>query len=516
MKKISALLLVATLASVSTGCESFLDINENPNNITTDNLTPNFVLAQALKVSGDISYNTLNYYGSWTAGYWAQAGGVNGFSEERTYTYTALYNQGLWNAVYDNVQDYTIIERDGPTAGYPYHAAIATIMKVFNYQILVDEYGDIPYTTALQGTENITPSYDKAEDIYKDFIVKLDAAIAAIKAVPSGIAKPGAEDVVFRGDMDKWVQFATTLKLKILIRQSLVPALDGYVKAEMAKLPSSSESFVSYNVNVQPGYLQTSGKQNPIWDRLWATPAGTPSTARQYQAGTQYIINQYVNNKDPRVSQLYIEAPKAPGTYLGLKPGDSNPPVWPLLSSWKPYGGILKGFDAPSPIMLAAESYFLQAEARSRGYLAGGDSKAGEDFNNGIRASFVYFYTPAPTAPASANVAAKAVPDYEAYLAANKNNPLVDWNTASGRPDKLDKIIYQKYLALNSVEGGEAWSEYRRTGYPNFPASEQSTSPRADKLPVRLLYPQSEVTTNGKNIPTGISQFTSRIFWDIN
>jgi hypothetical protein len=68
---------------------------------------------------------------------------------------------------------------------------------------------------------------------------------------------------------------------------------------------------------------------------------------------------------------------------------------------------------------------------------------------------------------------------------------------------------------MNSVTGIEAWNEYRRTALPKFPASLQSTSPRADKLPVRLLYPQTEVNTNVANIPADINQFSSKIFWDV-
>jgi hypothetical protein len=68
------------------------------------------------------------------------------------------------------------------------------------------------------------------------------------------------------------------------------------------------------------------------------------------------------------------------------------------------------------------------------------------------------------------------------------------------------------------VNGNEAWSEYRRTGYPSDlknSASLQSTSTRADKLPVRLLYPLSEIATNSANVPAA-NQFADRIFWDIN
>ena len=79
-----------------------------------------------------------------------------------------------------------------------------------------------------------------------------------------------------------------------------------------------------------------------------------------------------------------------------------------------------------------------------------------------------------------------------------------------------EKIIYQKYLAMTGVASTEAWDDYRRTGFPRFAPSLQTTSTRADRLPTRLLYPQSEITTNLANLPQGISQFTTLIFWDPN
>jgi hypothetical protein len=520
MKNSAKILVAAALLSLTTGCDSFLSVNDNPNSVTPGQVVPAAILAQALKVTGDTYGLTLNSYGSWTAGYWAKTGTVNGYNEERTYTYSSTYQQGFWSSTYDNLKDYQSIEEGATAQGLVYHAAIAKIMKAFNYQLLVDQYGDVPYTQALQADAPvplIAPAYDKAADIYKDLAAKLDEAVASIKAAPTTTQTVGSEDILFAGNMTNWVRFANTLKLRILLRQSFVPSLDGYVRTEMTKLQSAPNGFTTTDVQVQPGYSQTTGKQNPFWTQYRATAAGTAASSRNWQAGTQYVIDQYAKNNDPRVAQLYVLATDGAykGTYNGIVLGDPNPlPGSTQISRWKDYGGILKGYDAPTPLLLAAESYFLQAEAKSRGYLAGGDAEAKNDFNNGIRASFVYFYAPAPSQAAGANnVSANAVADYTKYLAANTTNALVNWDLTA--TSKLEKIIYQKYLAMNSVTGIEAWNEYRRTAFPKFPPSLQSSSPRADKLPVRLLYPQTEVSTNAANLPTGINQFTSKIFWDV-
>ncbi|WP_324671553.1 SusD/RagB family nutrient-binding outer membrane lipoprotein [Hymenobacter sp. GOD-10R] len=519
---IAKLLVAATLVSLSTGCESFYDINDNPNSVTPDKVVPSAILAQALKVTADTYGLTLNVYGSWTAGYWGKTGTVNGYNEERTYTYGATYYQGFWGNTYDNLKDYDGIEKSASAQGLLYHAAIAKIMKAFNYQLLVDQYNNIPYTQSLQADAEvplIAPQYDKAEDIYKDLALRLDEAVAAIKTAPTTTQSVGAEDIMFGGNMTSWVKFANTLKLRMLLRQSFVPSLDSYVRTEMTKLQSATDGFVTTDVVVQPGYIQTSGKLNPLWGNYRANATGSRIAQSNYQNGTQFIIDQYDKNNDPRVSQLYVKATAGTfnGTYKGVVLGDPNPlPGSTQISRWKDYGGILKGYDAPVPLLLAAESYFLQAEAKSRGYLTGGDAGAKTDYNNGIRASFVYFYTPAPSQSTTANnVSANAVPDYTKYLATNTANKMVNWDVASDRPDKLDKIIYQKYLAMNTVTAIEAWNEYRRTAYPKFPASLQSSSPRTDKLPLRLMYPQTEVSTNSSNVPADVNQFTSKIFWDV-
>jgi hypothetical protein len=535
MKNTAKVLVALALVAFTTGCDSFLDVNENPNSLTLDKVSPSAVLSQAQKVTADNFGLTLNTYGSWTAGYWAKTGTVNGFPEERTYTYSTTYQQGLWGGVYDNLKDYDNIEKNAATQGLVYLSAIGKIMKVFNYQLLVDQYGNIPYSQALNAdgaSPIIAPQYDAADVIYKDLAVKLDEAVASIRG---GLGTPGttvvgSEDIIFGGNMTNWVRFANTLKLRLLLRQAFVPALDGYVRAEMTKLQTAPDGFITTDVQVQPGYLQTAGKQNPIWNSYRANPAGQRIAQSNYQAGTQYIIDQYVLNSDPRVSQLYFLATAGAfnGTYKGVVLGDPNPlPGSTQISRWKDFGGILKGFDAPVPLMLAAESYFLQAEAKSSGYLTGGDAAARTDFNNGIRTSFVYFYTPAPSQAATANnVSANAVTDYNRYLTANTTNGLVSWDVATTRVgvatgnsarnvSKLEKIIYQKYLAMNSVTGIEAWNEYRRTAFPKFPASLQSASPRADKLPLRLLYPQSEINSNAANIPADVTQFTTKIFWDV-
>lgn len=524
--KVIVALAVGATALTTTSCEKFLDINQNPNNPLT--VTPESILGQSLKVTADnfsIGYNT---YGNWTAGYWAKSGIVNGFSEERTYNYTSLYQQNLWISTYDNLYDYDLIERGAAAQNRTNLVAIAKIMKAYNFQLLVDQYGDIPYSQALKGLTNIVPKYDDDEAIYKDLIVKLTEATDAIAAIPDTERPVGSEDIMFRGDMAQWARFANSLKLRILLRQS--GTSDGnisqYVRDEIAKL--NGATFLNTDAQVQPGYLQADGQQNPFYNRYGVQPSGTASAVeRNYVQPTQFIIDQYQDNKDLRLTRLYTAATDASvaGIYRGVTLGDPAVLGIAFYSRLRLGGGLLKGLDAPTPLFLAAESYLLRSEAKVRGLLTGGDD-AKTDYQNGIKASFTYFYTanPGTAAAAAATLATTGATNYTKYLADNATNAKVSWDAATSTFAHQEQIYFQKYLALNTVASIEAWNEYRRTGYPRvqpgvlnktFASSNGSISTRPDMLPVRLLYPQPEIATNLANVPKGINQFTSKIFWDV-
>ncbi len=541
MKILFKMLVAATLTTAASSCSSFLDINVNPNSPTA--VAPPAILAQALAVTAanytgnNPSYNS---YASWAAVYWGKTAVVSGYGEENTYNYSSTYYSGLFDNTYDNLNDYNLIQQGA--AAYPNHAAIARIMKVYNFQLLVDEYGDIPYSQALLGAANISPKYDKAADIYADLLVQLSGAIDDINKATAGQAV-GAEDIVFGGNMTRWKQFANSLKLRILLRESQTgnATLDASIKTQLTALQTATDGFIATDVVAQPGYAQSAGQQNPFYNRYAYTAAGSNATERSYQIPTQYILNQYTSNNDPRVSQLYVLGSRTNATtgvvsseYVGSTQGESNPPnvVLPLIGSrflganaQGVTGGFFKGLNAPTVLMLLSEQLFSKAEAETRGLFTGGDAAAKTDYLDGIKASFIYSYRSGTTAPISVAAATATTPgitQYNTFIGttatggSNVANPLVNYDVApaSGTLGKQAVIIYQKYLAMNSIASTEGWDDYRRTGQPKLPASIQSLSPRADKLPTRLFYPQSDLNTNAANVPANITQFT-KIFWDV-
>ena len=175
--------------------------------------------------------------------------------------------------------------------------------------------------------------------------------------------------------------------------------------------------------------------------------------------------------------------------------------------------GVLKGPNAGYPLLTAAESYFLQAEAAMKGTITG---DAATLFKSGITASFKYLYQlPDGTTTLDANAASAQ------YLTDNAASPLVNYSLAGSNAQKLEAIITQKYIAMNFVNSEVGWNDYRRTHYPTISgtsatstfASSVSESTRPDKLPTRLMYPAVEGSLNSTNVPKSLSPFTSLVFW---
>lgn len=497
-------------------CKKYLDINTNPNQATS--ATPELILPQSLTYTAGV-VNSYNSYGAQTGLYAANAGGYGGFGESITYNYTTA-NTGLWGTTYDNLEDYqAIFNKTEAQPVYDYFNGVARIMKVYEFQLLVDAFNDIPYESALQGSNNLTPAYTAGKDIYKDLASQLDSGIAKLNsgaAVP-GVAPLANADVLFGGNTAKWKQFANTLKLRLIIR--------GGDKVAFVNKTFSSDGFLTSDALINPGYTRDNGKQNPAWN-TWAY-GYTGSAANKAWMPSEFIFGFYDGHslKDSaRGAAIFYKYPNTGINQLGVE--SSSLTSSPTGSFWfsgtdrdgKSNGsqlGILKGPNAGQPVMLAAESYFLQAEGNLKGILSTGDPAT--FFNMGITAAFNYTFQ-LPDKTVGVNVD-NLVADYKVN---NSGSYLVNYALASTDAQKEEAIITQKFIALNFIHGQEGWNEYRRTHYPAIVsggtgyqtfASTVSESTRPDKLPTRIMYPVSEGTYNGKNVPTGIAPFSSLIFW---
>ncbi len=489
MKKL-IIYFAGAMLIIGTGCKkNYLDVNTNPNSST--NASPELVLPAALQNTAARQITGYTFISGWL-GYWAISGSYAiGNNDFTTYQQTTDFGDGLWRAIYDNLEDYDYVEKTSASENKPFFEAAAKIMKAYEYQQLVDMFGDVPYTDALHGTGTILPKYDNAQDIYDSLEANLTVAIDLMKNAPS-VTQAG--DIMFGGDNSEWVKLANTLRLRLLLRQSQI-GRDSYIQSQLALINAEGSGFLDQDAAVNPGYTNSEGKQNPFYGFSYNT---TGTYTQDYWRANQYSILFYQKNNDPRLELVYGPTSSNDtlyqGNYIGQQTGAF---VGSLSSIFGP--GVLKSFDQSAVILSAAESDFLQAEASLRGWIDGDPQSF---YEAGITASFDYL----------------GVPDsYNTALAyySQPGNRNTNYTTTSDFNSQLAIIIRQKWAAMNTVTPFEAWADYRRLGLPSdIPLSE---SPFVDvpAIPLRIIYPTVEYQTNASNVPQqpAGSQHTQKIFW---
>ncbi|HMU45769.1 MAG TPA: SusD/RagB family nutrient-binding outer membrane lipoprotein [Chitinophagaceae bacterium] len=523
--------LAAIIIAAGAGCrKSQFNINQTQNAPTDSTVTYDVVLPAAIHATGTIIGTQWAVQQRWL-GYWARSGTYAPNVIEETYEITTGFGNGIWNACYDANYDLQIVKGKAAQKGGTMYEGIARILMSHNFQILVDVYGNVPYSQALKGGGNPTPAYDKGIDIYKDLFLQLDTAIDLIKNANLSVAANkdiATNDIIFQGNQAKWIRFANTLKLRMLIHCYAVAGIDR--AGELAKIAANGYGYLQAgeDVLVQPGYQ--SDKPNPFYTTFINTVSGSKTANNIYNAANEWGIGYYDWTADPREDRFYKAGDNGlVGVAYGLPPVNDNAAA--NLASIGP--GVGKTFSAAQNIMTAAESFFLQAEARQRGWITTGPTVL-DLVNTGITESFRYV-----------GASTSAVPG---YLSFNASYPDVDVNGVAqgtgGPVGGLFTILSQKWFALNATNTLEIWTDYRRVPYsevatkviannsaaptdhfvygdggaydpgPTISVSPQNTS---TKIPVRYLYPQSEYNYNPANVAAeGTVDRYTKIFWDLN
>jgi len=525
MKKILAYLIIGAVAVGAVSCKK-LDINDNPNSPTS--ATPGLVLPQAITATAALSqtYNSTFYY---PGGFMANVYGFGAYGASVSLNYTTLSFDGVWRTSYDNLTDYQyVVDNTSGDATLVYSNSIARIMKSFVFSKLVDNFNNVPYSEALKGNMLLTPKYDNAADIYKDLVAQLNASITAINAGQAGTSTASvisSGDPMFAGDMNKWKQFANTLKLRLLIKMAGVADLTSFTTPEFAAFDNTI-GVITDDAIVNPGYQKQSGRVNPLYRSIGSDENNTRVATSNLPSTWIYSFYNGTKLTDPgRGSVVFRLFPNTATNQLGQEnlPSTIVPPAgstaWFTGADYNTPGlGAVKGPSQGQVLVLNAEAKFLQAEAYARGYMTGSAATA---FNDGITASFTYlFKNQAGTVDASKNVAT-AVSTYQTQ---NGESRLVNFALATTPAQQVEAIITQKYIAMNVINCDEAFAEFRRTTYPaisgNSPtstfASIQSASTSPDKLITRLPYASSEYSLNPSNVPQNVNFFTAKIFWDVN
>jgi hypothetical protein len=351
--------------------------------------------------------------------------------------------------------------------------AAISILEVFAYHVLVDSFGDVPFSEALD-FDNVLPAYDNDEDIYDAIIMQLDDAIGMISP---GEESFGDSDLIYNGDMNGWWRFANSLKLRLAVR---IAAVDPGRAATMASEAVASGVFTSNADNASFEYLDASPNTNPVWVAL-------VESGRQDFIPANTLTDIMNGLFDPR-RDIYFDDNMGAGVYMGGVYGANSP-----YGTHTHIGDLFHEPDTEALLMDYPEVEFLLAEAAELG-LVGAPGDAEMHYNNAITASFEYW----------------GAPDIALYLA----NPDVAYATAAGTWQET--IAQQKWLALYN-RGFEGWATYRLYGFPAMNIPPVSLEP----VPRRYTYPNDEPTRNGASYNAAASAMggdlkSSRVFWDVN
>lgn len=491
MKK--AILSLFALAIVSVSCDDFLDVNENPNDPSIS--TPSLTLPVALEDFGELNGRTMTYLGNQLVVNWATPSNWSANAIYSRYNFSADDFSNIFETSYATIfKNLTYIENYEDPSGavdYSNYKAISKIVKGFQYQMLVDLYGDVPYTEANLRGDNTTPAYDDAETIYKSVIEDLGVAVDLINN-SAAAEDPGTQDILFEGHMDYWVEFANSIRLRMLVRMSNT-GQDAYIASQIADITANGGGFIHATAGVNPGYTASDNQQSPFFD-YFVQPNGAQQNRKDFTVASEYALAFLTNANDPRLERLYEEA--ANGGYKGAEQSTILPGVGFTSDDLSKVGpGLLVSADQDQIVMSEAEALFVQAEATVRGYLPGGDAAAQALYEAAITASFVQL----------------GVEDAETEAQTYYNQDIINvsWDDST---DKIQAIITQKWVALNGTSSIESWIDLTRTGYPaGLPIPAESDGVR----PIRLLYPSSEYARNVNNVPTQTADdvFTNAPFW---
>jgi hypothetical protein len=457
---------------------------------------------------GPVSAGSAVYqnYGMWI-GFWAPSAGFIVQPDLQEYNFTTTEFQ-VWNDLYLNLANINNLQVSATAAGASQanYEAIAMIMKAYDFQQLVDNYNDVPYSEVFNSAI-LTPKYDKGAAIYADLLVQLDKAIALINANPHAVS-PANADIIFGGNMTGWKKFANSLKLRLVMRQSNLPIFTS-LKAELASTASEGYLDGTTQALAQPGYTSNDaygGQESPFYHSYGFTQTGNPTGSNTFTKANTYSVNLLESLGDPSIGGdprlPYIYQPLANGNVVGVYVGDPNINniSGSAISAIGP--GLLKSATQPAVVFSGAESLFLQAEAVEDGMITG---DANALYDAGITASFEALNVGGTASTADAAAAA--------YYA----QPSVALATAYGGNTE-EAIIMQKYISLNGYGPLEAYNEWRRTGYPSATdvrSQDQTALGAPNQIPSRIFYPQTEYDTNSTNVAAEgtINAFTSLIFW---
>ncbi|UII22608.1 SusD/RagB family nutrient-binding outer membrane lipoprotein [Fulvivirga ligni] len=435
------------------------------------------------------------------------------YQSQVTYTTEMLYGQtpDSWYTYYIDILNplNTVIEYVGNeenqnslllSQGSPENQiGVAMIFRSIVMKRVTDTWGDVPFSSALEGTGNLTPAYDSQESIYQAIIADLKAGrdmLDASATLPTG-------DIIYSGDVDMWKKLANSVLLQTTLQLSKVyPSNSGFAATEFNLALNDANGLIDeVSEEAWFKYEDASGFTNP-WNGN-RTPDYFLSEEFTDALHGEDDLNPTSNTTYDSRLEVYADDATLDGVAYGYDDGAGDGKASMSVDYF--WNNV-----TPLPLMTASYTYLNRAEAANLGWT----SESAEDMlTEGIEKSFesLQYLTEIANGLNGAEVKEIAA-DGSAYAAAR----IADAATAD---DGLAQIIGEEKWVSLFAQGFDAWSEWRRTGYPDLtPATDAVTSGGITR---RYMYPSEEAGLNGVNYSAAINGLSpseddgkARVWWD--
>ncbi len=508
--------ILTMLVLLSYGCtKDFEEINTNPNDPGIAQAAPNMLLTNAIESMTDRVHEI--FLGHEMGSCWVQHMAKVQYPDEDRYVPRISVINNTWTSFYaSSGYDVQTLLNLAEESGNTSYKAVALILKSYIASVLTDEFGDVPYSEAWQGsgeTSILSPVYDRQEAIYAALLENLTTANELLTDDSPDIEG----DILFDNDLMAWKKFANSLRLRLLLRRSdrVDPTSD------MTAIFGNSDTYPIFESNADNAalaYLGSAPNNHPINENR--------KTRDDHRVSKTLVDYLYTEAPSPDY-RIVVFAELAPGAgdWVGLPNGmlaaDAAAYNGNGIANTSKIGTYFSSATAPGMLMSYAELLFIKAEAAKRGFIPGGDAVAEEAYHDGIRASWEQFN-------ATGTFTSKLAVWRSTFLSWGMDpadnifeyawQDFVDWGgTYDYVPaNALQQIAEQKWIAMFD-QGLQAKFEWNRTGFPELTPAVAGQND--GKIPVRAYYPSDEAGRNPTNLAAAISaqgpdNLNTRVWWD--
>ena len=501
MKKNIIAISLALLSVGGWSCDDYLDVNQDPNVLSEIPDAKVLLPAVEIGLANQLMGWDFGFGGAYWTQYWTQSYDASQFKSLCEYNETSFsnaYNE-LTAGVLNDLERMKSVSKDDANKGNYY---VAEALSIFSWQIMTDVWGNVPYTEALKGHDGIhSPEFDEGSAIYTDLLARADALLA-LDLSASTLDKN--YDFIYKGDLDKWTAFATSLKLKLMMRLS---ETSGYDNAAVLSFIEANE-FISQSAMI-PGATWSDGeegKRHPMRE----FEAGGANNLSTNVIGCASFIDYLKAGNDPRLDVLFAKGgDNHEGAFFGDFDSKEDTDDDGTDDADEDYStAVFKG-DMDLMIMSTWEVNFFIAEVYAR---AGNNAKAKEYYDLGVEAS----------------LAQNDVADNDIIV--NGYATWVDGDAEAG----VKQIAMQKWVANCNYQHIESFLERNRTKYPSvnnidirkdrqtaytefvpgfITISVNGRAKTNAQLPVSPIYPLSVLTRN-ENAPSQKVDLLEKVWWN--